>query len=592
MNAPPDRPDTPPAVPPIDERRAALLDRFPVWQPMTLDERLRSAAAVWPDRPLVLAGDATYTYDEVERWAQRLADGLLSIGVGPGDHVAVIMANHPEFVPLKFGIARVGAVAVPLNFLYRPTELSFVLRQSRCSHIVVMSDHLDQDYLDMLDRIMPGWEHGNPPGWPLVRQVIVLWTGVVRRDCATLDDLAAGVRRPSRLTVGDRSHTPDGIGDILYTSGTTGQPKGVMLTHDAVQRSAYASALTRAFEDGRRSVFSMPFYHMFGYIEGLLAVMMVGGAIIPLPRFSASGYFAAAERYGATDILCVPTMTVALLEYPDRAAYDLSSVFACLCAAAASPLWIWEAMREDLGITEITTGYGMTEAGGGTTMTLPEDPLELHVGTVGRPRMAGAAGIPEAGDAICRYRVCDPVTHRDLEGGTEGELVSSGPAVMIGFWDIPDDAAPSLVDGWLFSGDIGRVLAGGYVQLTGRTSDLYKSGGELVMPKEVEDVLCNYPGVSQAFVVGIPDQRWGEAGCAWIVADAGVNLTGTEILDHCRSHLARFKVPRTVRFLESAELPLTPTGKVQKFRLKEMAEGHIPRIVSSPRIRAEEDRER
>lgn len=230
--------------------------------------------------------------------------------------------------------------------------------------------------------------------------------GRTREGVLTVDGLGElGAGAPGAAAPGTR--TPDDLGDILYTSGTTGSPKGVMVTHDAVQRTAYASALSRAFEDGRRILFSLPCYHMFGYVEGLLAAMMVGGAIIPQTAFSPAGYFEGIERHRATEILCVPTMTVALLEHPDRLTRDLSSLFAMLSGAAPSPIWLWERVRAELGVTELVTGYGMTECGGAMTMSLPEDPLERASATVGRPKLAGVAGLP--GD-VCVYRTVDPVT--------------------------------------------------------------------------------------------------------------------------------------------------------------------------------------
>jgi fatty-acyl-CoA synthase len=358
---------------------------------------------------------------------------------------------------------------------------------------------------------------------------------------------------------------------MLYTSGTTGSPKGVLVTHDAVQRTAYASALTRAFEDGRRVLFSLPCYHMFGYVEGLLATMLVGGAVIMQASFDPAQYLRAVEEHRASDMLCVPTMTVALLEHPDRSTRDLTSLRALLSGAAPAPAWLWERAEADLGVSEMVTGYGMTECGGAMTLTLPEDQIERHATTVGRPKRAGAAGIPDRGGDLCEYRTADPLTGEHLPDGAEGELISRGPTMMVAFHDLPEETARTLRDGWVYSGDLGRVTEEGYLQLTGRSKELYKSGGELVMPKEIEDLLSRHPGVSQAFAVGVPDERWGEIGCAWIVPAEGADLDADEILALCREHLANFKVPKHVLFTDAASLPLTPTGKVQKFRLAQRA---------------------
>jgi len=561
--------------PTIEQRRADLRAAHPTWLPRTLDQALREAARRYGDRPLVLTDDRTLSYAETADWAGRLADGLAAAGIRPGDRVGVLMANYLEFVPVKFAIAAAGAVAIPFNYLYRSEELAYVLAQSRCSMLVTMTGFAGLDYLAMLDDIAPGWEHGPTEALPELRQFALLPTDGRSRDgVATVASLTElGQAHPGAAA--DPGHRPDDVGDILYTSGTTGSPKGVMVTHDAVLRTGYASALTRAYEDGRRILFSLPCYHMFGYVEGLLSVLFVGGAVIPRTAFAPADYFAGIERHRASDILCVPTMTVALLEHPARTRYDLSSVFGILSGAAPAPVWLWERVRADLGITEITTGYGMTEAGGAMTLSRPEDALELHSGTVGAVKLAGAAGLPEHGGALCAYSTVDPMTGEDLPAGAEGELVAHGPTIMLGFWEKPAETDVALAGGRLHSGDLGRVDEDGYLRLTGRSKELYKSGGELVMPKEIEELLSRHPGVSQAYAVGVPDERWGEAGCVWVVPEAGAVVTEDELLELCRGKLARFKVPKHVLFLTADELPTTPTGKVRKFELVDMAAARL-----------------
>ncbi|HEY0572727.1 MAG TPA: AMP-binding protein [Pseudonocardia sp.] len=558
--------------PTIERRRADLRAAHPTWRARTLDQALRESAQRYGDRPLVLTDERTLSYAETAAWAARLADGLAAAGIQPGDRVGVLMANYLEFVPVKFAIAAAGAVAVPFNYLYRRDELAYVLAQSRCAMLITMTGFAGLDYLDMLDQIAPGWADGPTQALPEMRQVALLPTdGRTRDGVATVASLTELGEAHPGAAAGQAQHQPHDVGDILYTSGTTGSPKGVMVTHDAVLRTAYASALTRAYEDGRRILFSLPCYHMFGYLEGLLSAVFVGGAIIPQTAFDPARYFAGIERHRATDILCVPTMTVALLEHPARNRHDLSSVFGILSGAAPAPIWLWERVRTDLGITEITTGYGMTEAGGAMTLSRPEDPLELHSSTVGAVKMAGAAGLPEHGGALCAYTTVDPMTGEDLPAGSEGELVSLGPTTMLGFWEKPAETEAALTGGWLRSGDLGRVREDGYLELTGRSKELYKSGGELVMPKEIEELLSRHPGVSQAYAVGVPDERWGETGCVWVVREAGAAVTEEEILELCRGKLARFKVPKHVLFLTAEELPTTPTGKVRKFELAHQA---------------------
>jgi fatty-acyl-CoA synthase len=571
----------------IEQRRAELRRRFPVWTPMALHERLDGCAAEFADRPLVITDERTVSYAEAAAWAARLADGLVALGVRPGDRVGLVMANYTEFVPLKFAISRAGAIAIPFNYLYRTDELRYVLEQSEANVLITMTGFATLDYLAMLDEIVPGWDergHGagqaGPTGTlPELREVVTLATDGRSRDgVRTVSDLAelGAAHLGASDAVGEVA--PDSVADILYTSGTTGSPKGVLITHDASQRTGYGSALTRAMEDGRRILFSLPCYHMFGYVEGLMAALMVGGAVVLQTAFDAGRYLEGIERHRATDILCVPTMTVALLEHPDVRTRDLSSLRAILSGAAPAPVWLWEKVRDTLGVTEIVTGYGMTEQGGAMTLSLPEDPLERLSETVGRVKLAGAAGLPDSGD-LTEYRTIDVLSGDPLPPGEEGELAARGPTNMIGFYGKPEETALALDEsdehadgGWVRSGDLGYVTEDRYLVLTGRSKELYKSGGELVMPKEVEEVLSQHPAVSQAYAVGVADERWGEIGVACVVAKAGVDVTAEELIELCRARLARFKVPRRVVFLAAEDLPTTPTGKVQKFRLVRMAQ--------------------
>jgi fatty-acyl-CoA synthase len=554
----------------IDERRAALEQRFASWVPQTLDARLDSCAAEFGDRPFVLTDDVTLTYADVAEESRRLADGLVAMGVRPGDRVGMLMANYPEFVPLKFAIARTGAIGIPFNYLYQREELGYVLAQSECSVLITMSGFAGLDYLEMLDGIAPGWEgeEMDRSAVPHLRRVAVFANDGPSRDSAmSLADIGTLGEQNQGASM-DAPHAAGDISDMLYTSGSTGSPKGVLVTHDAVLRTGYASALTRAYEDGRRILFSLPCYHMFGYVEGILSVMNVGGAVILLTSFSAEGYFAGIERHRATDILCVPTMAVAMVESPARHDADLSSLNAILCGSAPAPVWLWQKVEQDFGVSEIVTGYGMTECGGAMTLTFPEDDLFLTSTTVGRTKIAGSASASGA-DTLCIYRTADTATGELLPDGEIGEIVSSGPTMMRGYWNKPEETAATLRGAWVYSGDLGRVGPDGYLELTGRSKELYKSGGELVMPKEIEDVLAAHDGVSQVFAIGLVDDRWGEIGCAVIVPVPGANLTEEAVVAHCKQHLARFKVPRRVVFLDAAELPTTPTGKVQKFRLVE-----------------------
>lgn len=554
----------------VEERRSILGARFEKWEPRSLHDAFDRAVDEFAERPMVITSRRSLTYREVANESRRIADGLAHLGVAAGDRVALIMANYADYVPLKVAVSRLGAVAVPLNYLYRAEELSYVLRQSRSKVLVTMAGFGGLDHMTILDEVEPGWERGPQNNLPDLERVVVFSNdGRTRDGVLTLEDLI-GLGAEHAGAAPDVAVSGSDVSDLVYTSGTTGAPKGVLETHDAMLRCSYGSALTRAFEDGRRILFALPLYHMFAYVEGFLACMWVGGAVIPQVEFSPSAYLEGIEEHGASEILAVPTMTIAVLDEAGRNTYELSSLNAILSAAAPAPPWVWERAKEVFGQgVEITTGYGMTESAAGITMTRPEDPIEIHSGTVGHIKLAGSAGVGGT-DLLADVRTFDPETGEELETGQPGEIAIKSPCVMVGFWDQPELTNAVLKDGWLHSGDLGFQREDGYWQLTGRTKELYKSGGELVMPKEVEEVLGRHPAVSQAYAIGVPDEKWGEAGCVVVVPVEGAEVSEQELVSYCKENLARFKVPKRVVFFDQESLPTTPTGKIQKFRLVPM----------------------
>ena len=556
-------------LPSPDNRRRAVESMVGTWRPRGLAEVFDTLSQAFGDRPLVITDDVTFTYAAVQEMSRRFAAALYRRGVRPGDRVALIMANYPDFVPIKIAIARLGAVAVPLNYLYRAVELRYVLQQSRANVLITMSTYTDQDYLALLDEIAPGWTAGDSPALPDLRHIFVFDTAGNGRSypVPTVAELLAAASLPPFPSM--PSVRGGELGDIVYTSGTTGRPKGVMVSHDAFLRSSYATALTRAFEDGRRVLFSAPLFHMFSYVEAFLAILWTGGAVIPQLAFDPALFLRGIEEHQASEIVTVPTMTVRLIQEAEQHQYDLRSLVAIMSAAAPAPVWLWRKCRTVLGVAEIMTGYGMTESGAGITMTRPEDSLELVSTTVGRVKFAGSAGLLDQPSTIAELRTVDPIDGSVLPPGTEGELVIRSPILLSGFWEKPDETAAVFDGTWLHTGDVGRIRADGFVELTGRTKELYKSGGELVMPKEVEEVIGGIDGVDQVFVLGLPDEKWGEIGCAVVVrrTDAAA-LESEDILAACRTRLARFKVPKRVVFTTSADLPITPSGKIQKFQLR------------------------
>jgi fatty-acyl-CoA synthase len=557
----------------LDRRRLLLEQRHESWRPRALAEVLDDVASDHPDRPFVVADDRTVSYAQLAQWSQRLARGLVERGVRPGDHVAMVLPNGADVVALRFAVARVGAVAVPINFLLKAEELAYVLTQSRATALVTMEEFRGIDALAALDEIAPGWEvPGAVETFAQLRLVVTVPRGGAspkRPNGLTLDDLA----RPPVPALDDelarraRAISPHETSTIFYTSGTTGEPKGVLSTHDMELRSAYGSAYTRGFEDGRRILFALPLHHVFAYIEGLLASMFVAGCVVAQSAFDPKATLEAVERHRVGEALFVPTMSLAVVDAVRSGSYDLSSLHSVMSAAQSAPERLWADLRNLLGLEQLVTGYGMTETSAATTFTLPGDPIDNLVSTVGRPKMGGSAGEPTLDCDLVEYRTVN-ADGQLLPDGHEGELVVRGPIVTTGYYDKAVETAEVTLPGeWLRSGDLGYVREDGYLILTGRSKELYKCGGEMVAPSEVEARLNRRPDVAQSYVVGVPDTQMGEVGCAWVVPASGAAPDAEDVLASLRRELARFKVPAYVLFTTADELPLTASGKVQKFKL-------------------------
>ena len=558
---------------PYRERRALLSARYPRWLPKTMDAHLADVASRHPDRPLILTDEVTLSYADVVKRSESIAKGLSRLGVRRGDRVALVLANVPQFAPLVYAIWRLGAAAIPVNYLFRAKELAYVIGQSQCRLVITMSSFRGLDYLAALDEVVPGWQRGDFSPFANLAAVAVL--DQARPGVLTLDDIEAS-GSADREPLAASGASPSDPAVVMYTSGTTGLPKGVIQTHDNLARSGFGGAHHLAFEDGRRILTALPLYHAFALVQGLVAALFVGGAMIPQLAFDAAQTFAAVERHRANYLMLVPTMGVALMEHPEIGRYDLSSLVAVLMGAAPTPVWVWQQLKSRLGLEEVFTGYGMTELTSATTFTAPDDALERVSTTVGRPLDAGIAGIGRLDGVVAEYKTIDPLTGKDLPAGGEGELCARGPIATSGYYAKPKETADLLMPGgWVRSGDLGRIRPDGYIELTGRSKELYKSGGELVSPKEIEELLTEHAAVAQAYVVGVPDERWGEIGCAWIVCTPGASVDAAELMEMARQQLARFKVPKHVFFLEASELPTTATGKVQKFQLVEMAKTRL-----------------
>ena len=559
------------SLPPVALRQAMLGRRFKTWASTTLHALFDAMATEFPDRPVVITDDGAWTYRQMQTWSERLAGALAHSGVRAGEHVALLMGNQPEFVAAKLAISRIGAVTIPINFLNRRDELGYVLRQSDAVLLITMNRFRGLEYLQFLDELAPGWaQHAGGTAFPRLRQVVAFSTDGRALPAGAADLNRFGIDAPAWEPAPHPG--PHSLCDIIYTSGTTGSPKGVMITHDMMLRTAFGSAWGRAFEDGRRILFSLPMYHVYGYVEGLLAAWFVGGAIVPQLRFDAAETLDGIERHSATDVLLIPTMTLALIDEQKRRRRALPSLQSMISSGGRAPAYIWDEIDAWLGSRELTTGYGMTEVTASSTVTRPDDPPERARTTNGRLRDVGPAGDPAHGGRLVVYRVVDPESGNDVAPGRVGELLARGVGVTAGYYNKPEATAEAFTtDGWLRTGDLARIDEEDYLTLVGRRKESYRCGGELVMPTEVEDLLVTHPAVLQAHVVPVPDERMGEVGVVVVVPREGAQAGDAELLAFCSEHVARFKVPRHVLRMRADEVPLTPSGRARKFLLAQIA---------------------
>jgi len=520
----------------------ALLDRL-------RDHAPEREALVHPELGL------RWTFAELSQRADDLARGLLALGIQPGDHVAVWADNRPDWVSLSYAIARVGAVLVTVNVELVKREAAYVLRQSRSRLVVAARGVADRkgregdEYERALAAIRadgdcPELEH------------------VVAFDA--LDELIERGRAVDVTAVRARTAAvpTDAPANIQYTSGTTGFPKGVVLTHANVLHDAVAFGRRLDTGPDDRVLMQVPLFHCFGCVIALLGAHAFGAAIVMLRRFDATRALEAIDAERCTLLHGVPTMYLALLEHPERARFDTHSLRAGAMGGAICPPALMRRVAEELGCAGIANAFGLTECSPTVAMCGPDVPLEERIACAG-PALDGV-----------EMKAVDPATLREVATGTSGEIWVRGPTVMRGYFEQPDETAAVLTaDGWLRTGDLGAIDARGRVTLTGRLKDVIIRGGENVMPAEVEDALRAHPAVRDAAAFGVPSERWGEEVAAAVVLRAGV-LRGepgaadeAALIAFLGSRLARFKRPSRIHVVD--ELPLTSSGKIRRFVLRE-----------------------
>jgi fatty-acyl-CoA synthase len=539
----------------------------------TIPEHFARTAAEFPDNEAVvsLPQKRRLTYAQLARAVDKLALGLRGIGFGFGDRVGVWSTNNLEWLLLQMATARCGIILVDLNPAYRTTELEYALRRSEVQGLVTIPKFKTSRYLDMLGEIVPELRSVSPErlasdALPQLRRVVVYEPSDPMQTERALPGLTLWqelLASADRVAPGDTEALairldPDDPINIQYTSGTTGFPKAVVLSHHNILNNAWFAARAMGFTDHDRLCVPVPFYHCFGMVLANLLCLSVGACVvIPGEHFDAYRVLTAVESERCTALHGVPTMFVAELEQPEFGQFDLSSLRTGIMAGAPCPPALMKRVMEDMHCPQILIGYGQTEASPLTHLTEPQDSLERRTETVGR-------NLPHQ-----EVKIVDPENGRTVALGDTGEICFRGYHVMHGYYDDPE-ATASAVDarGWLHSGDLGVMDREGYVRITGRLKDMIIRGGENIYPAEIERVISSHPKVAQVGVIGVPDDFYGEAVMAWIQLHTGETVSAEEIRAFCKDRLAHFKVPAHIRFVD--EFPMTVTGKLQKFRMREM----------------------
>jgi len=512
----------------------------------TIPRLVQAAARAYGARTALEEAGVRWSFEALASHGLRAARAFMAAGLEPGDRAAIWAPNIREWIVAAIGLQSGGGVLVPLNTRFKGPEAAYILNKSRAKLLCTVTDFLDTDYLALLEaEELPALQHR------------VVLRGNAPPGSERFDAFLERAEQVSEQTARERLEavSPDGLSDLLFTSGTTGKPKGVMTTHAQNLRAFEAwSAIVGLREDDRYLIVN-PFFHAFGYKAGWLSCLMRGATILPQPVFDVPTILDRIARERVSVIPGPPTVYQSILSHPKRAEVDLSCLRLAVTGAAPTPVELIRRMRDELGFETVITGYGLTETCGIVSMCRAEDSAEVIANSSGR-----------AIDGV-EVRCVDP-DGKEVPRGEPGEVVVRGYNVMQGYFE---DAAATReaidAEGWLHTGDIAVMDEHGYLDITDRIKDMFIMGGFNCYPAEIENLMYAHPGIAQVAVVGIPDERMGEVGMAFVVPEPGAQLDEDALLSWCREHMANYKVPRKIRLQES--LPLNASGKVLKFELRD-----------------------
>jgi fatty-acyl-CoA synthase len=546
----------------------------PALREITLGQMLDEAIMQHPDNEAVVYVDRNFrlTYREFGALVDNLAKGLMAMGVQKGEKVAIWATNVPYWVAFQFATAKIGAVLLTVNTFYKKAELEYLLKQSECENLLLIDSFRDTDYVQTVYELIPELktqERGylRCDKFPDLKRVFFMGQEK-HRGMYSMPELLALSRVTSEDDYRARqaSLDPHDVVNMQYTSGTTGFPKGVMLTHYNIGNNGFWIGENQKFTHKDRVCLPVPLFHCFGCVLGVLAAVSHAATLVILEGFNPLLVLTAVEEEKCTALYGVPTMFIAVLEHRSFSRYDLSSLRTGIMAGSPCPVPVMEKVMDVMNMKEITICYGLTETSPVMTQTRVNDTVEQRTRTVGR-------AMPEI-----EVRVVDPETGEPVAPGVQGEVCCRGYNVMKGYYNNPDATAQAIdPDGWMHSGDLGVMDEDGYLSITGRLKDMIIRGGENVYPREIEEFLYRMEGIKDVQVVGVPSRKYGEEVGAFVILKEGFDYAVEDIRDFCRGQISRYKIPKYVAFLD--EYPMTASGKIQKFKLRELAGQYFPEAM-------------
>ncbi|QAZ67361.1 AMP-binding protein [Solidesulfovibrio carbinolicus] len=546
----------------------------PPLRDLTLGDLLKETASKFPDQDAVVYVDRDYrlTWQQFDELTDELAKGLMALGIQKGEKVAVWATNVPFWVALMFATAKMGAVLLTVNTAYKRNELKYLLTNSDADNIFIINGFRDSDYIEILYDLAPelrNMQRGaiRSETFPHLKRVCFL--GVEKhRGMYSIPEIIGLARTVTDEELKARQATFNchDVVNMQYTSGTTGFPKGVMLSHHNILNNGYSIGQRQRFTSKDKLLIHVPLFHCFGCVLGVMACLNHGTTMVFTEVFDPVKSMMSIEQEKCTAVYGVPTMFIAMLEHPLFAKFDFSSLRTGIMAGSVCPVQTMRQVTEKMYMKQITSVYGLTESSPGMTQSDVDDPYHYRVESVGK-------AFPHV-----EVKVLDPETNEEVERGKQGEVCCRGYNAMKGYYKNPEATAKCIdADGWLHSGDLGVMDENGFVVITGRIKDMIIRGGENIYPREIEEFLYTMPGIADIQVAGVPSRKYGEEVGAFIILRKDVEMAPEDVKDFCRGQIAWHKIPKYIAFVE--EFPLTTSGKVQKYKLRELGGKLFPEAM-------------